>query len=112
MYTYKTSSFYNNKCLVIVAAFLNDSLLDAHTYPGSGIRDLMLFRVKDFILGLPFCFSLTYNVSGDLSSLMERFSFLCAVSVAGKHCLIPCHFWMLIPWEFASADSRVHSDDV
>ena len=36
MYTYKTSSFYNNKCLVIVAAFLNDSLLDAHTYQGLG----------------------------------------------------------------------------
>ena len=34
MYTYKTISFYNNKCLVIVAAFLNDSLLDAHTYQG------------------------------------------------------------------------------
>ena len=79
---------------------------------GSGIRVLMLFKWKTSSWACLFCFSLTYNVSGDLSSLMECFSFLCAVSVSGKHCLIPCHFWMLSPWEFASADSRVHSDDV
>ena len=71
----------------------------------------MLFEWKTSSWACLFCSSLSH-VSGDLSSLMELFSSLCPISVAGNHCLIPCHFWMLSPWEFASADSRVHSDDV